>query len=382
MYGSGDTTTLPSNEIELTASDYDGDLGRRFGSWVSAGSGRIVVGAREDQEAGINAGAAYIFDLEGNEITKITASDAINSHYFGDNHAVGNGRIVVGAYNDNDNGSQSGAAYIFDLNGNELTKITASDGAAGDHFGHSTGVGSGRIVVGAYRDDSYTGSAYIFDLDGNELKKITAPDGVDYDNFAKSLAVGNGRIVVGAYRDDDDGSSSGSAYIYDIDGNFITKITASDGAAEDFFGYSVAVGCGRIVVGASGDDKDVGPPNSGSAYIYDLDGNFITKITASDGKGKLYAGDQFGYSVAVASGRIVVSAYGDDDYTGSAYIFDLDGNELFKISGTNTGQRLAYNVAAANGKIVIGSYYYAISFIYDTPNVITPYDVKDWEYGY
>jgi len=115
----------------------------------------------------------------------------------------------------------AGGVYSVPLFGGEAAfgevKITASDGAALDDFGGSVAVGSGRIVVAApYDDDNGTdsGSAYIFDLDGNELSKITASDGAPGDEFGESVAVGSGRIVVGATRDDDNGSNSGSVYIY------------------------------------------------------------------------------------------------------------------------------------------------------------------------
>ena len=47
-----------------------------------------------------------------------------------------------------------------------------------------------------------------------------------------------------------------------------TKIKASDGAANDLFGYAVAVGSGRIVVSATGDDDN--GSQSGSAYMYNI----------------------------------------------------------------------------------------------------------------
>ena len=173
----------------------------------------------------INDDAAYVhesFSTVGvgtTENMKITASDGAASDRFGWSVAVGSGRIVVGAYLDDDNGSASGSAYIYDLDGNQLAKITASDGAADDYFGISVAVGSGRIVVGALFDDDNgtdSGSAYIFDLDGNQLSKITASDGAADDLFGWSVAVGSGRIVVGAYQDDDNGTSSGSAYIFNL----------------------------------------------------------------------------------------------------------------------------------------------------------------------
>ena len=386
MYESGDNTTLPSNEVKITASD--GAADDRFGYSVAVGSGRIVVGAYQDDDDGSLSGSAYIFDLNGTQLTKITASDGAASDRFGHSVAVGSGRIVVGAYGDADNGSFTGSAYIFDLNGTQLTKIKASDAATGDNFGSTVAIGSGRIVVGASGDDdagSLSGSAYIFDLDGNQLSKITASDGAADDFFGVSVAVGSGRIVVGAYADDDNGAASGSAYIFDLDGNQLSKITASDAAAFNYFGYSVAVGSGRIVVGAWGDDDN--GSFSGSAYVFDLDGNQLAKIKASDGA----ASDLFGYSVAVGSGRICVGAYGDGSLSGSAYIFDLDGNQLDKITASDgaASDDFGYSVAVGSGRVVVGAYAdddngsaSGSAYIYDTPKVYTAWDAYDLEkYG-
>jgi len=231
-----------------------------------------------DGFGGVSSFALFNEETVFDEV-KLTASDGAPGDRFGYSVAVGSGRIVVGAAFDDDNGSDSGSAYIFDLDGNELSKITASDGAADDYFGYSVAVGSGRIVVGARDDDDNglnSGSAYIFDLDGNELSKITASDGDSGDIFGSSVAVGSGRIVVGAYQHDDNGSFlSGSAYIFDLDGNQLSKVTASDGAAYDRFGISVAVGSNRILIGLYPAPSDpFAPPGSfepvqGAAYIYE-----------------------------------------------------------------------------------------------------------------
>ena len=215
LWGSNDTTTTPSNETKITASD--GATGDRFGYTVAVGSGRICVGAYADDDNASTTGSAYIFDLDGTQLAKITASDSALSDRFGWSVAVKCGRIVVGTPYDDDNGSNSGSAYIFDLDGTQLAKIKPSDGATGDGFGLSVAVGSGRIVVGAWLDDdngSASGSAYIFDLGGTQLAKIDASDGAAVDFFGESVAVGSGRIVVGSSYDDDNGSASGSAYIW------------------------------------------------------------------------------------------------------------------------------------------------------------------------
>jgi hypothetical protein len=371
-----DLTTIPSNENKITASD--GEAGDRFGNSVAIGNGRIVVGAYND---GLQQGSAYIFDLDGTQLAKITASDGADYDYFGTSVAIGNGRIVVGAYLNDDNGSASGSAYIFDLDGTELAKITASDGTVEDWFGYSVAIGNGRIVVGAHRDNSFQGSAYIFDLDGTELSKITASDGAAEDFFGESVAVGNGRIVVGAARDTD---GKGAAYIFDLDGTQLAKITASDGVANDRFGQSVAIGNGRIVVGAWGDDDN--GSTSGSAYIFDLDGTQLAKITASDGT----AFDSFGRSVSVGNGRIVVGAEWDNpagSFSGSSYIFDLDGTQLAKITASDgaANASFGYSVAVGSGHIVVGAYYKQVgandqqgsAYIYETPNIKDYFDILE-----
>ena len=343
--------TTQSTEVKITASDGAGS--DNFGHSVAVGSGRIVVGSIGDDDGASAAGSAYIFDLNGNQLAKITASDGLASDNFGDSVAVGCGRIVVGARLSDGAGSNSGSAYIYDLNGNQLAKITASDAAAGDQFGATVAVGSGRIVVGAILNDdagSNSGSAYIYDLDGNQLAKITASDGAVDDRFG-AISVGCGRIVAGAFGDN---SATGSAYIFDLNGTQLAKITASDAAAGDSFGGRVAVGSGRIVVSAGGNDD--GGTDSGSAYIFDLNGTQLAKITASDAA----AGDQFGGRVAVGSGRIVVGADDDDDAgtsSGSAYIFDLDGNQLAKITASDAAASDFFgdSVAVGCGRIVVGS---------------------------
>ena len=302
-------------------------------------------------------------------MAKITASDGANFDFFGTSVAIGNGRIVVGAYGDN---SVQGSAYIFDLDGTQLAKITASDGAAYDEFGASVAVGNGRIVVGANGDNSVQGSAYIFDLEGTQLAKITASDGGSGAYFGVSVAIGNGRIVVGANRDNSD---IGSAYIFDLDGTQLAKITASDGVAVDEFGQSVAIGNGRIVVGAWGDDDNGSA--SGSAYIFDLDGTQLAKITPNDGT----VGDAFGHSVAVGNGRIVVGAVSDitPSDTGSVYIFNLDGTQLNKIRASDGSSLFGQSVAIGNGYIVVGANaknsFQGSAYIYETPRVYTPYDL-------
>ncbi|MHC4414142.1 MAG: hypothetical protein ACYS0G_02535 [Planctomycetota bacterium] len=183
---------------------------------------------------------------------------------------------VVGAHNDDDNGSSSGSAYVYRWNGSswgQEQKLLASDGAGGDWFGWSVSVSGDVAVVGAYLDDDNgdrSGSAYVFRWNGSswtEEAKLLASDGAAGDYFGVSVSVSGDVVVVGAYEDDDNGSSSGSAYVYRWNGSSWgqeQKLLASDGAAGDFFGYSVSVSGNIAVVGAYSDDY------TGSAYVYQV----------------------------------------------------------------------------------------------------------------
>jgi len=105
-------------------------------------------------------------------------------------------------------------------NSTESNKIVASDGADFDWFGISVSISGDYALVGASKDDdngSDSGSAYIFKRSGTswaEEAKLTASDGVSGDEFGYSVSISGDYAIVGAFRDDDNGLSSGSAYIF------------------------------------------------------------------------------------------------------------------------------------------------------------------------
>ena len=191
----------------------------------------------------------------------------------------------------------TGSSY-FDVS--QIAKILSSDGAAGDGFGGggvSVAVDGDTMVIGAGSNDdrgSYTGSAYIYtrDVAGSltagwtQRAKLLATDGAENQFFGASVAISGDTVVVGAYGDDDKGSGSGSAYIYTRDdaGSLTAswtqraKLLASDGAANDYFGFSVAISGNTAVVGAYGDDDD-----KGSAYIFTTASVEFVAIEASMG---------------------------------------------------------------------------------------------------
>ncbi|MCD4825171.1 MAG: FG-GAP repeat protein, partial [Phycisphaerae bacterium] len=331
-------------DAKLTASDAAAD--DAFGYSAGISGSYVVTGAYADDDAGSGSGSAYIYYKDqggvGNwgQQVKLTASDAAGGDYFGRSVDISGAYTVVGAYNNDENGSNSGSAYIFyrdeggTNNWGQQVKLTASDAVANDYFGRSVAISGSYAIAGAYANDdngTMSGSAYVFYKDqggannwGQQVK-LTASDAAASDYFGRSVAVSGSYAIAGAYGDDDGGSFSGSAYVFYKDqGGANTwgqqmKLTASDAAESDNFGQAVAIAGDYAVAGAYGND-DAGS-NSGSAYVFKRDGDQwtqVAKLTASDAAEE----DRFGYSVAIDGDKILIGAYWDDDNgdgSGSVY---------------------------------------------------------------
>ena len=303
---------------------------------------------------GIQKGAYFsdavslaIESLATSEIAKLVASDASEKDLFGSSVAIDGDTVVIGTIWDSDSASvHAGSAYIFmrDQGGTDawgqVAKLTASDAAGWDYFGWSVAISGDTVVVGARYNSlsglNESGAAYIFTRNQGgadawgQVAKLTASDAASYDDFGYSVAISGDTVVVGAVRDDHPGMyNAGSAYVFmrdqggaDAWGEML-KITASDAEPGDEFGTSVAIHGDTVVVGALLDDHP-GMLEAGSAYIFMRNQGGantwgqVAKITASDGE----AGDEFGVSVAVDVDTAVVGVAG---YAGErAYVFERD----------------------------------------------------------
>ena len=334
--------------------------------------------------------------------TKIKTSNPYEKDFFGFSVSIDGTTLVVGAQRGNTysvNEDNEGSVYVYDLNLDNNhpdfeREIRASDGEDSNHFGRSVAIDGTTLVVSASGGLYNSGAVYVYDLnlDNNHPgfeHKITASEGISNDKFGYTLALHGTTLVVGAHFDDAIGSTSGSVYVYDLnllEGNAYTpgtpapevyspeferKITASDGAASDRFGESVAIDGTTLVVGAPGDD-DNDNYQSGSVYVYDLtkDGNVSTpstpatpyedeferKITSSD-----FRNDNFGHSVAIEGTTLVVGIYtSDSSNSGAVYVYDLnktseDSNFERKIKASDLSIWFGYSVALHGTTLVVGA---------------------------
>ena len=357
-----------------------------FGSSVALSGGTALVGAPYvDVGGNVDRGAAYVFVRDPNtgawsQQAKLTASDGAADDYFGQSVALAGDTALVGADRADVGGNaDQGAAYVFVRSGtswNQQAKLTASDGAANDYFGYSVALAGDTALVGApSKDGLYAsqGAAYVFVRSGttwSPQRKLTASDGAANDEFGTSVALSGDTALVGADRADVSGNADqGAAYVFVRSGtswNQQAKLTASDGAANDYFGWSVALSGDTALVGAYWADVG-GNADQGAAYVFGRSGtswNQQAKLTAPDGA----ADDYFGGSVALSGDTALVGAYladvsGNVDQ-GAAYVFVPDPNtgawnQQQKLTTTDgaAGDLFGLSVALAGDTALVGAPY-------------------------
>ncbi|GAB3999627.1 hypothetical protein GCM10028807_50400 [Spirosoma daeguense] len=291
----------------------------------------------------------------------VKASDGANGDSFGYSVSISGDYAIVGARG---NASERGAAYVFARTGTvwlQQAKLTASDGASGDEFGSSVSIDGNYAAVGAPGDDAARGAAYMFFRSGStwtQQSKLTASSGVADDYFGGSVSVSGNYVVVGAEQDEVSGIvGKGSAHVFLRSGtvwviNYF--LSANDGAADDNFGRSVAISGDYVVVGA--DRDNVGSNTSqGSAYVFirtNTSWTLQAKLLASDGT----ANDHFGSSVSIAGSYVVVGAPKKE----AVYVFfrtNTTWAQQAKLinSESQTGDSFGNSVSISGNRLLIGA---------------------------
>jgi len=296
-------------EAKLFAADAAED--DRFGGTVSISDDTAIIGADGDNDAGSDSGAAYIFVRNGSTWTqqqKLTAGDAGAGDKFGHEVSISGDTAVVGAFfhYSSITGAGSGAAYIFTRSGgtwSQAQKLTPVDAAANDLFGCSVGISVDTVIIGACNDNG-NGSAYIFTRSGSlwiQEAKLAALNASTDDKFGSAVSVSGDIAVVGAYWHDNAAIvNSGSAFVFARSGTswyLEAHLAAFDASEEDRFGIDVEVSGNVAVIGAYF-DSDAGI-YSGSAYVFRREDGGTWSLRAKLAAENAAAGDNFGYGVSI-----------------------------------------------------------------------------------
>lgn len=321
---------------------FDTVAGDAFGCAAGVFSSVAVVGAKNHAHSGFTeAGAVYAFADTGSgwsQYQKVLALDPGTGDRFGASISMDGDTLAVGAPSE----SGKGAVYIFrrsgGLNWTQEVKIVGWDSVAGDDFGEYVSLRSDTLVVSARgRDEqgSNSGAAYVFFYDGiswTGLQKLQPSNGTTGDRFGR-CSVLYPLIACGAPENDALGANSGSAYVfrYDLSSQFYqeeTVLTPAGGAAGNRFGSAVATGNGFVAVGSESASPG-GISQGGSVTVFQyVQPSWVEFLTVS--AADAVAGDQFGASLnpVFVNDRIWAAAPAPSGARfGHVYEYAIGGND-------------------------------------------------------
>ncbi len=358
---------------KILASDFATVYSEHFGESAALRGDRMVIGEEDDDTKTVDAGSAYVFELQGStwvQVAKLYAQDWELFGNFGSAVAVDGDTIVVGASeHDNGlpNGANRGAAYIFERIGGswiQTQKILPSDPGNGNHFGTSVAIDGDTILVGACSHShvfSNDGAVYVFTRQGPtwiQTQELLAADPQPLLDLGCYIDIEGDLALISAATDDDLGNISGSTYAFRRSGALwvqIGKLLPPDGSPSDIFGSAVALSGDTALVGALGDD-DACPANigcnSGSAYVFELAPDAV-QFCFCAAQGPCGNNDDFGGCASGAGYGAVLSACGSSSVSTDDLILEtrwLPPNlpAIFFMGGTNNG------VPLGNGQLCLG----------------------------
>lgn len=201
--------------------------GANFGTGVAIHGDLAVVGAPEayfgDSQGTVNVyrfnGASWDFDAE------LTPDGDRTGDSFGNRVAISDNTIVVGSPRDDSNGEDAGSAYVFRFNGSQWlqeARLNPSDGGSFEFFGNDVAISNDVVIVGAPGDDDNgrdSGSAYEFRYNGSDwiqASKLTSSDADEIARLGASVSITGDTALIGASGDDQNGFISGAAYTFNV----------------------------------------------------------------------------------------------------------------------------------------------------------------------
>lgn len=337
-----------------------------FGSQIAATDSRLLVGAPRDATHGERAGAAYVYALPGGELLgQIFHPSETERLQFGRSVAASSDFLFVGSYSPGvADGNDVGTVLVY--RADDLSPITQIESPSLS-FGSVLDATDDYLLVGDDRDTSIElgGSAHLYELPSLVLRqRWTSPFPTASEQFGVSVALGSASAVVGSRFHVSHGVRNGAAFVFDIRrGELRHSLYHPDPATADEsnlgvdqFGYQVAIGGGRVLVGAPTWDAPLPDHTIGSAVLFsESDGSWLHSLHVPNPAGQ----DTFGLGLALVAGYAVVasSEYSVSEPAGAIYVFDATDGALaqqVRVSALDVAGRLGAGLAASRNRIFAG----------------------------
>ena len=281
--------------------------------------------------------------------------------------AISGDILAVGAYYENTNGqSESGRAYVFNAkSGALISTLTSPHTQFGGLFGISVGISGNLIAVGAPTENAsgyiQAGHAYLFNAKtGALVRTFTSPNVQYMGYFGYCVAISGNVVAICAPQENASGYQfAGHAYIFNSStGALVSTLTSPNAQWMGYFGDSIATDSKIVEVGAAIETVS-GYLAAGRAYSFNAStGAYIRTLTSPNTQ----TGGWFGASVSVNPGIIVVGAPRETasghGIAGHVYSFNSTTGALIDALASPNAKYYGWfgNSVAANGeKVIVGA---------------------------
>jgi len=339
---------LPEQKI-VPADNGSGDF---FGQFISMKYPDIMISAHQKNIFGYASGALYVYRSNElpdtfSEFQMIFPSDGHIEEFFGYSVVMDDTWAITGSHHDSDAGGSSGSVFALKKENSVWLihqKIIADDASAGDEFGKAVSLNEDELFSGAWLDDdqgSNSGSVYVFKRQNNiwrQSAKLYPDPAAPYDQFGNFMASAGDYLLVGVPENKANGPKSGCAFLFEkTDGEWkqTDRWIPSDGHEGAHFGQSVTIGENWAAVGAYKSDSYC--TDCGGVYLYRKNENtweYFTTLIPEDVKN----GDHFGNAIHLEGDLLAVGAYFDDDLganSGSVYLYHFVNDHWKLLSRIN-----------------------------------------------
>jgi hypothetical protein len=373
-----DTSTMT-----LTIESINSTESLSFGDTVAISGSTIATGVPRISRDGIESGAVFVYQSSAPDTwtlaSELSPTDSQTAHnvgdFFGESIVTSDQYMLISAPRSDSPLSPEGVVFLYTRNDagtpadknddfwEYTTAFTAPEPEQTRLFGETFAIDGSTILINAIMDDS-TAEVYIYEMNGSDwtttaptvtplLSRLSRSIPQDSITANTALAIQGDTIVVSGTVANGNTPSSGAVYVYTRNGSDWSTslptesiLAASDGSAQDHFGYSIDLDGDKLVVGAEAKQ------NRGGAYLYEKgvtgwDSAIETILDASD----LQTGDRYGSSVAIDGNTIAVSApyhSGANEKSGAVYLFDGSG-------GWNNPTEIKLTQADQNSYFLFGS---------------------------
>ena len=232
-------------------------------------------------------GMVKIYEFQNNsfKLSQVIQEDNIKTlHHIGHNLVLKNGILAFSSITADGINESTGAVFVYKQKDNQfefLEKITPNDGSANDYFGISLALDKDILAIGSMRHSPdkinpiKSGAVYLYSFEGDKFyffNKIYPKENVNqYDYFGASLDIHNGVLVIGAHSDDEGGKNAGAVYVYNQKGNawvISDKIFKENSNSHNLFGTSVSILDGKFLCSSHLEELDGNSIDHGVAYYY------------------------------------------------------------------------------------------------------------------